>query len=207
MKSFSLKKKSDMKPKHRFFEEGEDVNEELMGVAVGSETSTSNESENDLKDLGCVYAEQGRAGEALTCFQRAITISPSNHLLYELKAQVLLSEGCYLDAIQSCKMSIELNPDWSESHHTIARCFREFGEIYSSLNSMQKAMQLDPDSAEIKLELAEIEELTRRADATRFSHSQFLNSCLTPEEHEVKRCFMNLATRASVLSDKLSDTK
>lgn len=202
MTSFSIKKKSSLKsikPPFAICEDDEEDDGEIdfssTDMLVRGDGCSTSEA---CKVNGCFHAEQGRSSEALKCFQQAITLSPSNHILYELKAQVLLAEGIYLDAIHSCEKSIELFPSWSESHLTLARCFREFGEVYAALNSIHKALQFDPTSEEIRTELTEIGELVRRADAARSDHTNCLQCAGSLEEQEVSRCFLNLATRASV---------
>lgn len=198
-KKTSAAKKSFSSEKGGLFEDTYEVSSSLTSINNRTQTFDEIKAEcNRLKDEGCVHAEEGRHNEALKCFQSALDLEPANHVLYELRAQVLLSVGNYLDAIQLCKASIEISPNWSESHLTLARCYREFGEIYYALESLQRALELDPLNQEVIVELEEMREITSKADELRLSYTTRSQHCGISDENEVHRCMHNLTSRATV---------
>jgi hypothetical protein len=131
---------------------------------------------NDYKDMGCACAEKGSESgmrEALTHFEMGLEIEPTNFILWELKAQVLLSFDKLLAAIEAAEEVTRLAPLWPEGFVTLARAQREFGEIELALVSMQTAITLlgtdddVPSAEEYIQELSEIQAIVTRLLAAR----------------------------------------
>lgn len=127
-----------------------------------------------------------------------LNTQPRNHVLLELKAQALLSLDRYFLAIQSAEACVQLAPQWSVGHLTLARAQRQFGEIELALRSAERAKALDPHDIDITHEIRELKVLVDRLRAARLEEESKLHLCHTAEEREVQRCMMHLLARTPI---------
>lgn len=130
---------------------------------------------DDHKSLGCELAEKGdddSLRQALAHFEKGLLLAPGNHLLLDLKSQVLLHFDKFLLAIKAAEEVVKLAPTWSEGYVTLARAQREFGELELSQINMQAALSLDKDNAEYSAELLEINDLVEQLHAVRAKYEK-----------------------------------
>ncbi|KAL9983491.1 hypothetical protein ACROYT_G005674 [Oculina patagonica] len=74
-----------------------------------------------LEDEGVSLAEQQRYWEAITRWNEAISLTPNNEKLYEMKSQTLLELHELFPAIQAAEQAVSLNPRWYVAHQTLGR--------------------------------------------------------------------------------------
>lgn len=130
---------------------------------------------DDFRALGCALAESGDEGDmrnALSHFDKGLLLDPTNHVLWELKSQVLLHFDRHLPAIRAADEAVRLAPGWAEGHLSLARAQREFGEIELALTSMRMAQSLDANNEDYALELAEIEAIVGQLLAARAQYAE-----------------------------------
>ncbi|XP_026445643.1 tetratricopeptide repeat protein 33-like [Papaver somniferum] len=101
-----------------------------------------------FQSQGNKLAEDGRYKEALTKWEAALTLTPDRAVLHEQKAQILLEIGETWNALKAATRATELEPSWSEAWVTLARTQLNFGEPDASIESLDKALAIQPDSKE-----------------------------------------------------------
>lgn len=101
-----------------------------------------------FQSQGNKLAEDGRYREALTKWEAALTLTPDRAVLHEQKAQILLEIGETWNALKAATRATELEPSWSEAWVTLARTQLNFGEPDASIESLDRALAIQPDSKE-----------------------------------------------------------
>eukprot|EP01031_Cornospumella_fuschlensis_P024435 gene24435-29535_t len=160
--------------------------------------NTPNSSANDLqldksdalREEGCRFAEDGRFIEAISTWQRALSITPTDHRLHELKAQGYLALDRVSEALSSAEKAVELQPLWVEGLQCLARCQREIGEVELSLQVYRKALTLEPSNEELCSEAMEVESLVGQLEMSRKIHFDRMNSSTTEEDAEAHRVWV-----------------
>ena len=101
-----------------------------------------------LKQKGDFFLNQGKASEAILCYQQAIQQKPDyaeafNNLGIAFKHQNRLDEAisCYQEALKN-------KPDYAEAFNNLANALREQGHLTEAKRLYQKALGLKPDIAE-----------------------------------------------------------
>lgn len=182
-------------------EEIDSIKDEQVTLSVQKQVDVQKLTKHEigiLKDEGCRQAELGNSSEALKIWQRALNSDPFNAVLNELMAQVYLEQGKFTLAINASKSATSMQPDWADGHLTLARSYREFGEINMSLESYRTAAKLSPGNEEIALEMNEMLSIEKTSNELQTKYSKMLAESKCAAEEEVARCFLNLCARASV---------
>jgi tetratricopeptide (TPR) repeat protein len=98
--------------------------------------------------LGNALAAQGRAGEAVRCFEQAIALRPDDSGAHKNLADVLSALDRHDEAAAHYEKVLQLNPGDAAAHNNVGgvflarRMFREATECFG------RAIQLDPNCAE-----------------------------------------------------------
>ncbi|KAI3951607.1 hypothetical protein MKX01_018723 [Papaver californicum] len=101
-----------------------------------------------FQSQGSKLAEYGKYREALTMWEAALTLTPDRAVLHEQKAQILLEIGDTWNALKAATRATELEPSWTEAWVTLARTQLNFGEPDASIESLDRALAIQPDSKE-----------------------------------------------------------
>jgi len=168
---------------------------------VGDDNNNSNRMKSDdLRKTGCEYAENGDYSKSMKCFNDALLLTPSCHLLHELKAQVYLQLDQLLDAIECAKYSVKLQPNFADGYITLARINREMGEVQKSVEYYRTASSLDSQStSDIIDEITEMEEILKRLDLIQYNHNNNISTLSNASDIEAMTCICNLTNRATVI--------
>jgi len=102
-----------------------------------------------LEDEGVALAEQQRYWEAITRWNEAMSLTPNNEKLYEMKSQILLELHELFPAIQAAEKAVSLNPHWYVAHQTLGRAQMGYGDVETGVKSFSKAVHLQPDDSEL----------------------------------------------------------
>ena len=97
----------------------------------------------------CLFA-QGLLEEAIAPLQEAISLQPGNAELYRRLAQILTEKQDFLGAIANYQKTIELDakqPYWV--YQALGNLLRQQGGIEDSIVAYSKAMELEPNNAEL----------------------------------------------------------
>lgn len=102
-----------------------------------------------LEEEGVSLAEQQRYWGALRKWNEAISLTPNNANLYEMKSQVLLELHELFPAIQAAERAVSLNPHWYVTYQTLGRAQMGYGDVEMGVKNFSKAIFLRPDDLEM----------------------------------------------------------
>lgn len=184
---------------------GEDINDD-DDIVMDIDSVIDNSCENDnnlksamLREQGCNYAEDNQYSLAIKCFNDGLILTPQCHLLHELKAQVYLRLEQYVIAAESAKYSVELEPKFADGFITLARIYRELGEVKNSVECYRRAKSLDSNSTEdVADEIKEMEDMMLKLETIQCSQMHNISSLSNPNDVEAMTCICNLTNRATV---------
>ncbi|XP_009625769.1 uncharacterized protein [Nicotiana tomentosiformis] len=103
-----------------------------------------------FQELGNKLAEDGKYREALGKWEAAILLMPDRAILHEQKAQILLELGETWNALKAATRATGLEPSWAEAWITLGRAQLNYGEPDSAIESLDRALAIKPDSAEVR---------------------------------------------------------
>eukprot|EP00898_Chlorokybus_atmophyticus_P005909 jgi/Chlat1/6319/Chrsp44S00454 len=99
------------------------------------------------------YKEQGNVAFAnkqyeVACkhFTKAITIMPSNHILYSNRSAAYVSLRQYDDALKDARKAVELKPDWAKGYSRCAAAYFGLGEYAEATTTYERALRLEPNN-------------------------------------------------------------
>ncbi|XWS25270.1 hypothetical protein CRYUN_Cryun27aG0054900 [Craigia yunnanensis] len=92
-----------------------------------------------LKNMGNETYKQGRFEEALTLYERAISLDSKQATYRCNKSAALLGLGRLMEAVVECKEAIQLDPTYCRAHHRLARIYLRLGEAEQALYHYKQA--------------------------------------------------------------------
>jgi Flp pilus assembly protein TadD len=92
---------------------------------------------------GLTHLAEGRAGEAVDCYQRATQVDPGLALAWNGLSLALRQQGDLDGAIRAAEKLIELEPDDPLSHTNLSVLFQMKGMIREAEDEKALAMQLE----------------------------------------------------------------
>ncbi|XP_077863552.1 tetratricopeptide repeat protein 33-like isoform X2 [Saccoglossus kowalevskii] len=87
--------------------------------------------------------------EALRKWDEAIELTPTNAILYEIKAQALMELNEVFPAVQMAEKAVMLSPTWWVAYQTLGRTQLGLGELQMAIISFSKALHLNPSEREL----------------------------------------------------------
>jgi tetratricopeptide (TPR) repeat protein len=123
-----------------------------------------------LRSLGYVFLQTRQFAEARECFQHAITVNGKDARAHYYSALLISRERGFNDLADLASMkrqleiAISLDPGSAEAHSLLALVQTFRGDSASGLESMQKAVRLNPHNETYRFNLAQIYLHTRNAD-------------------------------------------
>lgn len=122
-----------------------------------------------LKNKGNVAYKQGRFEEALSLYERAISLDSKQATYRCNKSAALLGLGRLLEAVIECKEAIQLDPAYPRPHHRLATIFYRLGEAEQALYHYKQAGN-HGDSSEINAEAQDLNQRLKRCSDARKSN-------------------------------------
>ena len=95
-----------------------------------------------LHNLGVLAAEQGRGGEAIACFDRAIAAEPNYGSAHFNRAVALRAAGRAEDAIEAYRRTVALEPDHYEAHRALAFLWMACARRDRALDHFARTLEL-----------------------------------------------------------------
>jgi len=165
MTSFGWKRKVPLNSsttRSRLFDESNQINTEAEGeeedfdwIAVAKKKKLEALEDNKalfsrLKQEGILLAESGKFWQAINQWDKALSIDASDAVLFEMKAQALMSLHEWLPSIKCSEECIKLQPTWWVGHQTLGRAQLGLGEVGMAVTSFEKALHLNPGDQELR---------------------------------------------------------
>ncbi|CAN8318070.1 unnamed protein product [Cochlearia groenlandica] len=98
------------------------------GGINGKTNQTAAESSDEVKRLGNDMYRRGKFSEALSIYDRAISMSPENAAYRSNRAAALTALGRLGDAVKECLEAVKLDPSYSRAHQRVASLYLRLGE-------------------------------------------------------------------------------
>ncbi|KAK7311618.1 hypothetical protein RJT34_09875 [Clitoria ternatea] len=100
-----------------------------------------------LKSMGNEAYKQGRFGEALALYDRAIALDSNKATYHCNKSAALIGLGRFLHAIAECEEAIRLEPSYGRAHIRLATIYFRLGEAEKAMNCNQTTPNVDSELA------------------------------------------------------------
>jgi len=114
-------------------------------------------SVEELKAKGNAAFSAGKFEEAVEHFTAAITIDPSNHVLYSNRSGAYASLQKYNEALQDAEKTIQLKPDWSKGYSRKGTALHFLRKYNEARRAYLEGLRIDPNNAQLKQGLEEVQ--------------------------------------------------
>ncbi|CAH3145626.1 unnamed protein product [Pocillopora meandrina] len=116
----------------------------------------------ELKDKGNKFLQANDFAKAIECYTEAISLDPSNHVLYSNRSAGYAKDKKYEQALSDAKKCVELKPDWGKGYSRLGAAL-SFLKLYDEAEkAYTKGLQLDPENAQLKSGLEEARAMAQR---------------------------------------------
>ncbi|CAA0836164.1 TPR repeat-containing thioredoxin TTL1 [Striga hermonthica] len=122
---------------------GGSTNNYWRGLMIGGDmvrrrsgVCSNNTDPEELKRMGNDNYKHGHFAEALTFYDKAISISPANCSYHFNRAAALMGLRRLVEAVRECEEAIRLEPGYIKAHHRL-------GSLFLRAEALLKLHQLD----------------------------------------------------------------
>ena len=116
--------------------------------------------------LGLALHQQGRSAEALPLMQRALALTPANHLFHNNLAGVYEQLGQGFEAEREYRAALALKPDYAQAYLNLGMLYIARGDHPRALAEFDRALQLDSRNYTAWFNRAEaLQQLARTVEA------------------------------------------
>lgn len=122
-----------------------------------------------LKDKGNAALQEGKYEDAIKFYTEAITLDPTNHVLYSNRSAAHAKSENYEQALQDAEKTVALKDDWAKGYSRKGSALAYLGRFGESIKAYEAGLQLDPSNAQILESLAEVKAQRAAANANPFS--------------------------------------
>ncbi|KAJ0262513.1 Inactive TPR repeat-containing thioredoxin TTL3 [Hirschfeldia incana] len=122
------------------------------GITTGKPyhaAAANGESPEELKRLGNDMYRRGRFTEALSLYDRAISLSPENASYRSNRAAALTALRRLGEAVKECLVAVRLDPSYSRAHQRLASLYLRLGEADNARRHLCFSGQC-PDQADLQ---------------------------------------------------------
>ena len=123
------------------------------GFRAGSVACTTGNS-TAHNNLGGIYRDEGRTGEAIAQFQMALGINPDFAEAHNNLGVVFAQQGRKGEAITQYQKALAIKPDYAEARYNLGNALLRQGDAAEAISCYQKALAIKPDYMEVQNNLA-----------------------------------------------------
>ena len=118
---------------------------------------TAPDNADILNLLGMIAQAKGIHDQACNWFYKASRQAPSSAHIYFNLGLSLFNDNKPIEAIAAYQKSIALQSDIKETYNYLAEVYRTLGETENAISNYQKALRLDPQYLDAKINLASVQ--------------------------------------------------
>ena len=118
---------------------------------------TAPDNADVLNLMGLIAQAKGLHDQACNWFYRAAKQAPSSPHIYFNLGLSLFNDNKPYEAIDAYQKAIELQPEIKETYNYLAEVYRSLGEDDQAKQNYQKALSIDSDYLEARINLASLE--------------------------------------------------
>ncbi|KAJ8276566.1 hypothetical protein COCON_G00083180 [Conger conger] len=105
---------------------------------------------SELKDQGNKALSDGCLEEAVRCYTDALSLDPSNHVLYSNRSAAHAKKGDYESALQDACNTIQIKPDWAKGYSRKAAALEFLGRFEEAKLTYQEGLEHEPTNHQLK---------------------------------------------------------
>lgn len=121
--------------------------------------AATEESKEQWLQEGNAYSQVQRYEEALTAFERAISLDPSYAPSYLNKGEALDNLGRYEEALAAYEQAIRLDPNYARSYHNRGNVLSKLKRYEAAKSSYKRALRLEQATGDVIAEQHEYSSL------------------------------------------------
>ncbi|KAE9596787.1 hypothetical protein Lal_00008008 [Lupinus albus] len=118
---------------------------------------------DEAKAKGNAAFSSGDYTAAIRHFSDAISLSPTNHVLYSNRSAAYASLQNYTEAFTDAKKTVELKPDWSKGYSRLGAAHIGLGQHSDAVSAYKKGLEIDPNNDALKSGLADAQSAASRS--------------------------------------------
>ena len=111
----------------------------------------------EWKEKGNTFLKNKDYKEALNCYNEAASLEPENHIHFSNRSACYFNLGNYLKALEDAETSIKIKPDYIKGYQRKSSAEEKLDRTDDAVNTLKKALELDPTNQAIKDSLSELE--------------------------------------------------
>ncbi|KAK1272401.1 Heat shock protein STI [Acorus gramineus] len=112
---------------------------------------------DEAKAKGNAAFSSGRFEDAIRHFTEAITLAPTNHVLYSNRSAAYASLHRYSEALSDAQKTVDLKPDWAKGYSRLGAAHFGLGKPADAVSAYKKGLEIDPNNEALKSGLADAE--------------------------------------------------
>ncbi|GMH26629.1 hypothetical protein Nepgr_028472 [Nepenthes gracilis] len=109
----------------------------------------------EAKAKGNAAFASGDYSGAVRHFTEAISLAPSNHVLYSNRSAAYASLRQYSDALSDARKTVELKPEWSKGYSRLGAAHLGIHQYSDAILAYKRGLEIDPDNDALKSGLAD----------------------------------------------------
>ena len=110
---------------------------------------------DEAKAKGNTAFSAGQFEEAIKHFSEAITLAPSNHVLYSNRSASYASLHKYKEALDDAQKTVELKPDWAKGYSRLGAAYIGLGKHDEAVKAYSKGLEYEPNNESLKSGLSD----------------------------------------------------
>jgi tetratricopeptide (TPR) repeat protein len=107
-------------------------------------------------NLGAVLADEGRVGEALSHYSRALQLNASHPEIHNNLANILVKLGKFHEAETHYLRALQIEPEYVKAHNNLGNLLAAQGRLDEAIAHYSEALRLRPDYAEAHSNLGNV---------------------------------------------------
>ena len=120
---------------------------------------------DEAKAKGNTAFSAGQFEEAIKHFSEAITLAPSNHVLYSNRSASYASLHKYKEALDDAQKTVELKPDWVKGYSRLGAAYIGLGKHDEAVKAYSKGLEYEPNNETLKSGLSDAQTAKTSAQA------------------------------------------
>ncbi|CAI9103531.1 OLC1v1002031C1 [Oldenlandia corymbosa var. corymbosa] len=143
--------------KHDYLKDYDELSK-LSSSILATESSVDANSE---KELGNDFFKKKNYNEAIDCYSRSIALSPTA-VAYANRAMAYIKLRRFQEAESDCSEALNLDDQYTKAYSRRSTARKELGKLKESLEDVDFALKLEPQSQELKKQYTEVKTLLEK---------------------------------------------
>uniref|UniRef100_A0A8C9WV07 Stress-induced-phosphoprotein 1 n=2 Tax=Scleropages formosus TaxID=113540 RepID=A0A8C9WV07_SCLFO len=131
---------------------------------------------SELKEKGNKALSSGQLEEAIRCYTEALTLDPSNHVLYSNRSAAYAKKGDYENALKDACKTVEIKPDWGKGYSRKAAALEFLKRFDEAKETYQEGLKREPNNQQLKEGLQNVD--------VRLAEKKMMNPFAIPNLYE-----------------------